>query len=243
MVSLIVEEVVPLKPPPSQFTGIAFTPAGEIFMTAWNNKIYRLEDDQRLTLMSAMSLAMADLTSCNFPLAVLAAANINFIARVHDEIVKLSWTPLSSEGSFDYIVERSADNRTWTPISRSTEIRYTAREISFSDESPLDGKNFYRVKIVGQSNFKKYSVVRAADINNSNRLEMWPNPVNNDLFILNNAGVSSVAVYDFAGNKVHAARIVNGVNNINLAALPAGKYFISVTQSNNKRKSYKIIKK
>jgi hypothetical protein len=241
-ISLTVEEVVPLTPPPSQFTGIAFTPTGEIFMTSWNNAIFRLEDDQSLTFMSTMSLDMADLTSCNFPLAVLASANINFTARVHDETVRLSWTPFPAENSFNYIVERSADNKNWTAISHSADIKFTSREISFIDQAPLDRKNFYRIRIVGGSNFKKYSVVRVADINANNDLEIWPNPVANELFVQNSAGVSSLIVYDLAGNKVKVARITNGVNNINLTALPLGKYFISVTQPDNKRKTFKIIK-
>jgi hypothetical protein len=239
--SLVVEEFVPLTKPPSQFTGIAFTPTGEIFMSGWNNAIYRLEDDQRLTYMSAMSLDMADLTSCNFPLAVLASANINFFTKVQHETVKLSWSPLPGNNAVNYIVERSTDNKNWKAISRN-DIAISSRDISFVDVSPFKGKNFYRIKIVGGGNFKKYSVVRMADVGNRNDLELWPNPVHNELFIQNNGAPSSVVIYDFAGNRVKVVRIGSGVNHIDFAALPPGKYFLVVTLPDNRRRNYNIIK-
>lgn len=239
--TLMVEEVVPLTRPPSQFTGIAFTPTGEIFMSGWNNAIYRLEDDQRLTYMSAMSFAIADLTSCNFPLAVLASANIDFFTKVRDETVRLAWSPLPEENAVRYIVERSTDNKNWKPISRN-DIVISSRDISFVDMSPIKGKNYYRIKIVAGGNLKKYSVVRMADVGSHNDFEMWPNPVHNELFMQNNGSPSSVVIYDFAGNRVKAMRIANGVNNIDLTALPVGKYFVVVTPSDNRRRSYSIIK-
>jgi hypothetical protein len=80
--------------PPSQFGGMALTPTGEIFLSTWNNAIYRLENDRSLTFMSVMSMDMADLTSCSYPMAVLASTDIRFSATVDDETVMLSWRRL-----------------------------------------------------------------------------------------------------------------------------------------------------
>ena len=242
-ISLTVEEVVPMTPPPSQFGGMAFTPTGEIFLSTWDNAIYRMEDDHTLTFLSVMSMDMADLTSCSYPMAVLAGADIHFAATVDDETVKLSWTPMSASGSFVYIVERRTDNGTWNPISHSGALMFSSGRIFFTDESPFSGNNFYRVKVAGPSNQVKYSAVRFVTINNTNALDIWPNPVRNELFIQNNAAFSSLLIYDCASSVVKSVRISNGINKIDLTGLPAGEYFVSVSTTDRRRKSYKIIKR
>lgn len=240
-ISLTVQEVVPMTTPPSQFGGMALTPTGEIFLSTWDNAIYRLENDRSLTFMSVMSMDMADLTSCSYPMAVLASTDIRFTATVDDETVKLSWTRLS--GSFVYVVERSTDNSTWKPISHGNELKFTTDKILFVDNSPNKGINFYRVKMMGASNVIKYSAVRLVDINNTDVIQIWPNPVAHELFIQNSGEFSSLVIYDLTGNTVKSVRITNGINKINLTGLPSGEYFVSLSTPDRRRKAYRIIKK
>jgi hypothetical protein len=240
-ISLTVQEVVPMTAPPSQFGGMALTPTGEIFLSTWDNAIYRLENDRSLTFMSVMSMDMADLTSCGYPMAVLASTDIRFTATVDDETVKLSWTRL--HGSFVYVVERSTDNSTWKHISQGRDLKFTSHKILFIDASPNKGINFYRVKMVEASNVIKYSAVRLVDINNTHVLQIWPNPVSYELFIQNSGVFSSLVIYDLIGNTVKSVRITYGINKINLTGLPSGKYFVSLSTPDRRRKAYRIIKK
>jgi hypothetical protein len=174
-------------------------------------------------------------------MAVLASTDIRFTATVDDETVKLSWTRLS--GSFVYVVERSTDNSTWKPISHGNELKFTSDKILFVDNSPNKGINFYRVKMMGASNVIKYSAVRLVDINNTDVIQIWPNPVAHELFIQNSGEFSSLVIYDLTGNTVKSVRITNGINKINLTGLPSGEYFVSLSTPDRRRKAYRIIKK
>jgi hypothetical protein len=144
--------------------------------------------------------------------------------------------------SFGYIVERSTDNSIWKPISHGSELKFTSDKIIFIDESPDKGTNFYRVKIVGASNVIKYSAVRMVDINNTDILQIWPNPVSHELLIQNSGEFSSLIIYDLIGNTVKRVRITNGINKINLTGLPSGEYFFSLSTADRRRKAYRIIK-
>ena len=241
--TLMVEEVVAITPTPARFVGISFTLSGQIFMIASNEGIYRLEDNLSLTHMSTVSLAMGDLTSCNFPMAILAGGDHQFIASMADGKVKLSWKPSQQQGSFIYILERSADNRNWNTIAKGSDLSFSVDKISFTDASPLSGRNFYRIIIVGTGNHTTYSIVRAVEYNKVHHLSIWPNPVVNELFIRNGNENAVVTIFNQAGSKIKAFRIGNGINNINVKNFPSGKYFMVIRSQEGISSTYKLIKK
>lgn len=241
--TLTVEEVVAMTPPPSRFVGISFTLSGQIFMIASNNGIYRLEDNLSLTLMSTVPFSMGDLTSCNFPMAVLAGGDHHFVASMLDGKVKLTWKPSQQQGSFLYILERSSDNRNWNTIAKGSDLSFSVNKISYIDADPLNGRNFYRIKIIGTGNHITYSVVRTVEFNKANKISVWPNPVTSELFIRNGNENAVVTVFNQAGSKIRAFRIGNGINNINVKNLPSGKYFMVVRTTEGVSSTYKLIKK
>jgi hypothetical protein len=240
--SITVEQVVAMVAPPAKFVGISFTATGQIFMCTSTDKMYRLEDNATLTLMSTMTLNMGDLTSCNFPLAILASEDYDLKATDVNGQVKLTWNPSQQSGAFTYFVERSSDNKNWKTISKANDLNFSANRISFIDASPSGGRNFYRVK-VQSTRGNKYSAVRIIDLEREVLFTVWPNPVANDLFIRNAEENALVTIFNESGSKVKAARISNGINNIDLKPLPTGRYFLTVRTSDGVNVTYKIIKR
>ncbi|MBL7699985.1 MAG: T9SS type A sorting domain-containing protein [Chitinophagaceae bacterium] len=240
--SVTVQQLVPMQVPPAKFVGISFTHTGEIFMITSTNKMYRLEDNLSLTLMSTMTSNMGDLTSCNFPMFVLAAENYALKASLFNGTVKLSWLPSLQTGAV-YFVERSIDNRTWKVIATSGDLDISVDGITYVDEFPSSGKNYYRIRVQRPAGKKTYSNVKMIGFENEKRFAIWPNPVKSDLYIQNAGENAFVTVFSEAGSKVKTVKISSGVNGINFDGLPSGRYFITVRSENGKRSTYKIIKK
>lgn len=239
--SVTVQQVVAMQAPPSKFVGISFTITGEIFMFASNNRIYRLEDNLSLTLMSTSAVAMGDLTSCNFPMAVLAGEDYDLKASAINETVKLVWMPSLQPGAI-YYVERSTDNRNWKTVSKGNEINSSGNRLSFVDAAPFTGKNYYRVR-VQKGTRTLYSSTKLIEIESARPFAIWPNPVVNELYIQNSDPNALATVFSATGNTIKTAKITAGVNSVDLNFLPAGKYFITIRSENGARSSYKIIKK
>ena len=240
--SITVQQVVPMTATTSTFVGISFNSTGQIFMCTSSGSLYRLEDDLGLTLMSTLSTNMADLTSCNFPLAILAARDYNFTAHNINGQVKLTWKP-SQQSSVRYSLERSKNNTNWTTIANEGNFNFAVNKISFTDASPLEGKNFYRIKIVDARNQTAFSVVRTIEISIARSFTIWPNPVRGNLFIRNAGRKATAIVFSETGNSMLSVVITPGLNNIDLEMLSTGKYFITMYTSNGIRTSFKILKK
>jgi hypothetical protein len=240
--SITVQQVAAMTNHPSTFVGISFNSTGQIFMCTSAGNLYRLEDNLSLTSMSTFSTNMADLTSCNFPLAVLAGTDYHFTASLVNDRVDLAWKP-SRQSSVIYTLERSADNRNWLTIAKGSDLNFAVNKISFTDAAPLYGRSFYRVKVVDAGNHISYSFIRTIELTNTRSFTIWPNPVINNLFIKNKRGKATAIVYAETGARVKSAIITSGLNNIDLKALPKGKYIVAVYAMNGNSAAFTIIKK
>lgn len=239
--SLTVTQLVAMNPPPAKFVGISFTITGEIFMITSTDKIYRLENNLSLTLMSTMTAAMGDLTSCNFPMGVLVKEEYDLRALIVDaKKVKVSWKPGKDDTKI-YSVERSTDNRRWQTVSKATEIIFSNGGFSFIDASADGGRNYYRIKITNGA-LTKYSSVKFVDLQKQSAIALWPNPVRTNLFIQQSSKNASVTLFSEAGYKVKSQKIIDGINSVNVKSLSAGKYFVVIRSEQGDKSTYKLIK-
>ena len=211
-------------------------------MITSNDQMYRLEDNLSLTHMSTLTLNMGDLTSCNFPMAVLAGADYHFTALLVNDKVKISWIP-SQQESVTYTLERSTDNRNWNSIAGSNDFTYTTNKISYVDEVPSSGRYFYRIRIKSASNNITYSIVRLVDSGRENIFDVWPNPVSTDLFVRNNGKTALLVIFNATGYKVKSSRLDTGLNSIRVNNYPPGKYILTIQTPGGKTSTYKLIKK
>jgi hypothetical protein len=241
--SITVDEVVPMTANPATFVGISFNSTGQIFMSTSPGSLYRLEDNLSLTLMSTLSTSMADLTSCNFPLAVLASADYNFTATMTNGKVKLAWKAPQQQGSLVYTLERSGDSRNWTALASGSDLTLTLNKVSFIDAVPLKGRNFYRIKIEDGRNRTAYSIVRTVEINKASNFTIWPNPVHHYLFIRNGGEESVITIFNEAGFRIRSAKITSGLNYIDASTLVRGNYIVTIHSKNGNSESFRILKK
>lgn len=74
-------------------------------------------------------------------------------------------------------------------------------------------------------------------------LTVYPNPVNNKLFVQSESKIEHVYIFDLLGKKVLSVSYSNGSNSINLSSLNEGVYFLNIqTVSNNFSKKIQVIR-
>lgn len=91
-----------------------------------------------------------------------------FTAVSQQQKVLLSWTGMNQTGAPDFIVQRSADG---TSFEDQAQIQATgsamAHNYSWTDQKPLAGKSFYRIKVSEQSQTDHYSPIIAVIFNSA----------------------------------------------------------------------------
>lgn len=169
-------------------------------------------------------------------LGALPVSFSSFTAQKQNKIVKLSWSTEQELNSSHFIIERSADGRTWQSIasmaaagSSSNHLEYTAW-----DNLPLNGTSYYRIKQVDKDGKMQVSVVRPVNFNAGYSITISPNPatdlINITLDRINNK-VSTIQLFDAAGNLVYSEKTSLSRPSINAKAFARGLYFIRMVNA------------
>lgn len=120
-----------------------------------------------------------------------------------------------------YEIEHSANGVDFTTISSVKVAGYNSisKSYSWTDENPLKGNNFYRIKSVDMDGAKKISrIVKVSTANNgAGSITIYPNPVTGGIvnlqFANQAAGVYNVRLMDNNGQLVYTTNITMNGNN------------------------------
>jgi hypothetical protein len=175
---------------------------------------------------------------CRLAGAPLPVKLTSFEARLKQKKVELEWKVEEDEECAGYVVEHSADGVHFRPklnVSCQRQQPYT-----ITDEQPVSGNNFYRLKVSERNGRHFYSGVRKVNIRSALSLIISPNPAKDVLNLnLNNESGGSVvrtSVYDMSGRVVQESNLAlqNGANShrLPLNKLLKGTYLLRVQNGN-----------
>lgn len=145
-------------------------------------------------------------------------------AKANGKVV-VSWKVANEMNVNRYVVERSTDGFTYAAIGSVDALG--ASSYNFTDATPADGKNLYRLRSVDRDNSSKVSKVVMVDFSSSVKsLSVSPNPVVNGYFTIGfsnlRAGKVSVKLFNNNGQLVMDQQIDhNGSNDNQLISLPS----------------------
>ena len=141
------------------------------------------------------------------------------------ERVHLTWKVNNKESVDFFAVERSGNGKDFEMIEVLKSV--PGYQLELVDESPLAGRNYYRIK----TSFKGrpvYSTTLIAYIGGELPFKFYPNPIDNILIVRSDVPLD-VQIADASGAvRVSQAR-VQGLQTINVAALEKGVYMIRFT--------------
>ena len=156
---------------------------------------------------------------------------LDFACFPENRSVALHWRTATERASDFFAIERSADGRTFAEIARikgagaSTE----PTDYTFTDENPLSGRNYYRLRQVDFDGRVAYSKVLNVHTGQPAGIRLFPSPATGVLNVhweIPVAEPTVLEICDLAGVRVHACEFPTGDIDyqINVGRLPAGAY-------------------
>lgn len=173
-----------------------------------------------------------------------------FEAFISNGSVSLSWITATERNNKLFDIERSADAVDWRVIG-SVKSRAlngnSSGEIVYGhvDESPLSGKNHYRLKQTDLDGSFTYSKIVSLNFIPEGEVSIYPNPVAGELKIKGLEGTEILRIYDLTGQKVAQAMVASGraTLSIDLSLLVNGVYFLMIEKKDQPYKNvHKILK-
>ncbi len=167
---------------------------------------------------------------------VLPVSFGTFTAQKFNKSVKLNWTTEQEFNSSHFIIERSADGRTWQTIASVAAAGNSSNHLSYTayDNLPLNGTSYYRIKQFDTDGKFQVSVVRNVHFDAGYFITVAPNPAKDIVSItmekISNSN-SLIQIFDAAGNIVVAERTNLPLISINTSRLTRGLYFIKITNA------------
>ncbi|HJW17095.1 MAG TPA: T9SS type A sorting domain-containing protein, partial [Flavisolibacter sp.] len=173
-----------------------------------------------------------------FPLPVFLLSFTAKVASVsNQEKVVCNWKTVNEENSSFFLVERSTNARNFIAIGKINSHGNSSSLIdySYTDETPLSGLSYYRLKMVDLDGSFNYSSIVAITISsNSFTVLVQQNPFGNELNLLVSSPLQESLYYkltDAAGREYIKgySSLINGMNSIPIATsfLSPGIYFLS----------------
>jgi len=169
------------------------------------------------------------------PAASLPLTLLQFEAVDNKTAVLLKWQTSREENMDNFTIERSADGKQFAPIGTvAVNNSYNlVNNYTFNDASPLNGTNFYRLKINDLGGPYTYSrtipVRRQA---NAAGLLVAPNPATNVLFVqLDAQEMVTLQIADVTGHVVYQQNkniTGNTTFPVSVQGLPAGSYYLII---------------
>ncbi len=183
----------------------------------------------------------------NFPLATKL---LSFDAKRQDNVVNLEWKSAEETGIYAYVLERSQDNNSWLPVDTiQAKNENGVFGYSYTDQHPLPGQSFYRLRLVESAGMNRFSVVKSVSFKLiPAEISIAPNPAKDKVLISFSAMVSgevSITLLNVQGRTMllNKQQVTSGTNQVTLQLpdnIPSGTYMIRL-ESNGDQQYKKII--
>ena len=167
----------------------------------------------------------------------IVPVSLKFFSGIHKSNgTKLSWSTANEINAAYFIIQRSADGKTFTSLDNvAASGNKSGSNYFYLDASSAVGKVYYRLKIVDKQGSFVYSNVVEITLNSGITFSVYPNPVRSmmSLKVINDkVETVSVKVIDLLGKVLNQqqAQLIAGDNNltINVSSLASGSYIVVI---------------
>jgi ligand-binding sensor domain-containing protein len=151
---------------------------------------------------------------------------IKFEGGLKNGQASLNWQTGEEVNFKQFEIEKSTDNITFNQIATTLP---TGNNSFYQYSCPQqEATAYYRLKLIDQKGQPGYSKVIKL-VQQIQNFTLFPNPAS-DYIKINSAEVGQYYIYDATGKQVGSGRIIKGQNQIQIANLAAGMYYIRLNQ-------------
>ncbi|WP_159445199.1 beta strand repeat-containing protein [Filimonas lacunae] len=164
---------------------------------------------------------------------------VEFTGQAVNNKVLLKWQSANEKNTASFTIERSADSTSFTTIGTVAAMGSGAHSYSFTDNTPLNGNNYYRLKMIDLNGRFTYSRLVTVKFNTNGDVQIAPVPADNYVMLtINDASLMGqrALVYNTAGVAV-ANVVLSSSTRIGITGWPSGVYFVRTTKG-----TYRFIK-
>lgn len=158
--------------------------------------------------------------------------------------VLLKWSTLTEVNTQSFIVEKSADGKDFEQIYSVAAAGNSnaLHNYRFTDNNPLKGSNYYRIKQIDKDGAFSYSAVKHAYFDARYAVMVSPNPARDFLNIrlTDSDEQVSYSLFNSKGQEVLKGIVKNAAPNLYVGSLSRGVYYLKVSSS-TLNETHKII--
>jgi hypothetical protein len=205
--------------------------------------------DRGLFYMSLSDLPGISSAEDSAALIPLPLRYVSFDAQLKaNATVDVQWKTADEFNIDHFEVERSANGSTWNTLVNI--FPQSSNQYHYTDASPQQGENFYRVKAVGKDGKFFYTIIKSIIVGTEEKLFVSPNPAHDIVNLTINTGNESqvvIKVFDNKGAliKMQKATVLPGNNQLRLdiGSLANGIYSFHAEWNNGQmKKTVRVIK-
>lgn len=178
---------------------------------------------------------------------ILPVTLSSFEAKKENSAALITWKTSAEKNNVGFMVQRSAEGKIFSDIgfvgtqsidgNSFAELAY-----NFTDISPLNGKNIYRLKQVDIDGKVEYSYVRVLNFGQNKNLTAYPNPTHNTINIAAGS-ILSITLSDVTGRKADVPVYINETTaTVDISKLVAGVYSLQVIATDGSVQQVSIVK-
>lgn len=184
------------------------------------------------------------LVNVTAPLPVdLLAFNVN---KVKETQAQINWQVIEEDKEVTFTIERSSDAKSFEQIGTLKSKVSSAKQVadySFTDNSPMKGSNYYRLKIADNNGTVKYSNVKMLSFSTSASIAVYPNPATTTAYVKIEGSLPKlVQLLDLNGRVLQSVTPATDIVAVDMNHVSAGLYLIRVIGQNDKAETFKIEK-
>ena len=145
----------------------------------------------------------------------------------------LTWQTAMEKNNEGFEIQRSANGKDWNNIGFRAGVGTTqeTQSYQYTDEQAKDGLNYYRLKQVDfDGRFSHSNIVNVNYESAQSKLKIFPNPVKNELNIIEGQGQATI--YNMLGQPVKQLKIENSQWTMNVSDLVQGQYMLHIQKEN-----------
>ncbi len=168
--------------------------------------------------------------------AVLPIELLQFNANVLRYSTQLSFITATERDNAFFSIERSPNGHTYSEIGqvKGAGTSYEPQDYTFTDERPLPGKNYYRLRQVDYDGKYSYSPVVTASFGKLSLMTLAPTPATESLRIQLEKPTKEdgiYQVYDMNGRLLLSGQFMGETTEqvLNISGLPEGAYVLRLT--------------
>ena len=250
------EAIIPTDqntPDGSTAVGIAFDPNGDIFINTATN-LYLFDPQAKSFSLKGNAGSFTniqDLTSASYPMSVMPVKWISFnVEGGNKNQVLLTWEVTDQVDNKGFYVQYSKDQKNWDDVTfiDAKSSGGKNEKYSYTYTGILSSENYFRIKQIDLDGKFSFSQIRnlrssANTTSTQNNVVVYPNPVKDVVNITNLESANYTArIIDMGGRVIKSFVMRNGQNQVDVADLKSGIYFISMNDMNGKVNTTKMVK-